>query len=194
MARPVEFDRKQAVHKAQQLFWAQGYSVSSLSQLLAAMGIGKSSFYAAFGDKRSLFIDCLELFYGKTRRILENAMAQHSPSQAIEVFFDKTMLSEQDFANGCMMVNTVLELASVDEALSQLAADYLTAIKQLFEHCISEAQQQGEVARTLGADVLATNLMVINQGMRVASRSGLSRDQLKHTLQCALASSGFPVH
>ena len=54
MARPLEFNRSQATNQALVLFWRKGYQASSLADLLAAMGIARSSFYAAFTDKRTL--------------------------------------------------------------------------------------------------------------------------------------------
>ena len=45
------------------------------AELLAAMGIGRSRFYAAFIDKRSLFIECLDLFSTRTLEMLQRARA-----------------------------------------------------------------------------------------------------------------------
>ena len=56
MARPHEFDIPTAINKALVLFWDKGYQASSLAELLATMNISRSSFYAEFTDKRSLFI------------------------------------------------------------------------------------------------------------------------------------------
>ncbi|MFM8354230.1 MAG: TetR/AcrR family transcriptional regulator, partial [Gammaproteobacteria bacterium] len=56
MSRPIEFDRSKALDKAVALFWRKGYQATSLTDLLAAKQIGRSSFYAAFTDKRSLFL------------------------------------------------------------------------------------------------------------------------------------------
>ncbi len=44
------------------LLWRNGYQASSLSDLLDEMKIGLGSFYAAFGDKRRLYLECLNLF------------------------------------------------------------------------------------------------------------------------------------
>ncbi|MEO1614161.1 MAG: helix-turn-helix domain-containing protein [Pseudomonadota bacterium] len=57
------------------LFWRQGYQATSLADLLAAMEIGRSSFYAAFTDKRSLFIECLDLFSSRTIDLLHRSRA-----------------------------------------------------------------------------------------------------------------------
>ena len=62
MSRPLEFDRSKALGHALTLFWRKGYQATSLADLVAAMQISRSSFYATFGDKRSLFIECLDQF------------------------------------------------------------------------------------------------------------------------------------
>jgi len=73
MARPLEFDRPQTVNKALVLFWRKGYQATSLADLLAAMGIRRSSFYGAFTDTCSLFVECLDLFSARTLEILQRA-------------------------------------------------------------------------------------------------------------------------
>ena len=61
MARPPEFDRRKTLEAAMKLFWVRGYTATSLPDLLEAMGIARSSFYASFHTKRKLFTECLEL-------------------------------------------------------------------------------------------------------------------------------------
>ena len=56
MARPLEFEREEALEAAMDLFWRQGFvsppPKKKRKQLLDARAIGYSSFYATFGDPR----------------------------------------------------------------------------------------------------------------------------------------------
>ena len=48
--RPRAFDRDEALTRAMHLFWRKGFAATSIAELTAAMGIGSSSLYAAFGS------------------------------------------------------------------------------------------------------------------------------------------------
>ena len=50
------FKTDEALTKAMNAFWARGYEATSMQDLVDCMGIGRGSLYAAFGDKRRLFL------------------------------------------------------------------------------------------------------------------------------------------
>src|SRR5690242_10250406 len=60
--RPRSFDREDALKRAVMVFWKHGYDATSVSLLTHAMRIGAPSMYAAFGDKRALFEEALDLY------------------------------------------------------------------------------------------------------------------------------------
>lgn len=60
--RPRNFDRDRALRQAMHTFWTHGYESTSMTQLVAAMGIGSPSIYAAFGSKEALFREAVELY------------------------------------------------------------------------------------------------------------------------------------
>jgi TetR/AcrR family transcriptional repressor of nem operon len=193
MARLIEFDRDKALESAMLLFWRQGYTSTSLTQLLEVMAISRSSFYAAFTDKRSLYIEALTLFAQRTNSVLESVKDDANPSNAIKKFFEYTLFGvpERRMRRGCMMVNSVLELADVDQGISLLAVQKLAEIEQAFETCFERALQSGLFSSPQTSTELAQFVMIVNQGLRVASRKETSKKELKNILQTTVTLLGL---
>jgi TetR/AcrR family transcriptional repressor of nem operon len=173
MARPIEFDRPKTVNRALALFWHKGYQATSLADLLATMAISRSSFYAAFTDKRSLFIECLDLFAARTIELLQHARAEMPPVDALQSFFERNFIGAAGAASarghwGCMLVNSVLEMAGVDDELSSRASRHLGDVQRVFQACLQDAG-----AKPAQAKELAAMLMLLNEGIRVSSRRRL---------------------
>lgn len=60
MARQREFVETLAIDAAATVFCRQGYAATSIEQLVEATGVHPGSLYAAFGNKRGLFLRILE--------------------------------------------------------------------------------------------------------------------------------------
>lgn len=183
MARPIQFDIVAARESAMSLFWRKGYQASSLSDLLDEMKIGRGSFYAAFGDKRRLYLECLNLFAERTGAIVQKIRDNHPPMEAVRHFLQHSLNhtegSKAEF--GCMAVNTVIELAGLDDELAMVASAWLSKLQALFEECLCEAGYSPARAAEYGA-----YLMVVNEGVRVASRRKLPRHQSLEAIDTAL--------
>ena len=48
--------------KAMALFNEKGYTASSVQNLLDAMALNRGSLYVAFGDRRTLYLEALDLY------------------------------------------------------------------------------------------------------------------------------------
>ncbi|MDA9124124.1 TetR family transcriptional regulator C-terminal domain-containing protein [Gammaproteobacteria bacterium] len=107
-----------------------------------------------------------------------------NPGNAIKNFFEHTLFSvpERRMRRGCMMVNTVLELADVDQGLSILASQKLDEIERAFEVCFERALESGTFSSQQTAKELAQFVMTINQGLRVSSRKDISKKDLQNIL------------
>jgi TetR/AcrR family transcriptional repressor of nem operon len=193
MARSLEFNRTKTLETAMKLFWARGYTATSLTDLLEIMQIGRSSFYASFGTKRKLFMECLELFGDRTLEKLQEDAKTLPLTTLPRVFFESTVLevSQRRARDGCMLVNTVLELANVDPQLNELATQKLSAIENTFALAFALAQRNGELETTRSPEELASLVMTINFGLRVQSRQNKTQQTLKPIIESSLSILGL---
>lgn len=76
--RPREFDREQALLKARNLFWRQGYEGTSMSDLVAELGIASARIYKAFGSKEQLFREAIASYETAEGGFADRAFAQES--------------------------------------------------------------------------------------------------------------------
>src|SRR5262245_11072346 len=116
MSRPREFDRDQALRQAMTVFWEHGYQAASTDDLLRAMGIGRQSMYAAFGDKHTLYLEALQLYETETGAEFSGRISKaKSPFAAIsDHVLSIAEWSPQELARGCFFVNASIELAPSD--------------------------------------------------------------------------------
>ena len=179
MARAPEFDRDRALNRALALFWRKGYQATSLADLLGAMDIARSSFYAAFTDKRTLYIACMDLFATRVLAMLERARLEQPPLDVLHDFLAGRFAGGRAprAAWGCLLVNSVLEMAGFDEDLVARASNHLLGLQDFFRTCLRDAG-----ATPAQAEELAVMLMLFNEGMRVSSRRRLPDAQHLHAI------------
>src|SRR5688572_30717433 len=87
--RPRGYDPATAVARAANTFWKAGYAGSSLDDLSAATGMNRPSLYAAFGDKRDLYLKTLEYYRDEARALARAALADRPPLKVfLKRFYD----------------------------------------------------------------------------------------------------------
>src|SRR6476660_5686734 len=79
--RPRQYDPDSALARAAAAFWKNGYAGTSLDDLAAATGMNRPSLYAAFGDKRDLYLKTLERYQQQSRAIGAQITADDPPLQ-----------------------------------------------------------------------------------------------------------------
>ena len=195
MGRPREFDEIKVLEAAGEAFWAKGYQGTSTRDLTKCTGLTQGSIYAAFGDKRGIFLcslrHYLDSILGERIARLESSL---SPREALAGFFteviDRSLSDSQH--RGCMLVNTALEGTSDDPDLQQLVADETIVIEQFFRRCIVAAQIAGDIAEGRSADDDARHLLSVLLGLRVLARIRPDAELLEGLVHPALATLGIP--
>ena len=184
------FDADDVLTKAMHAFWSRGYEATSISDLVDCMGINRGSLYATFGDKRSLFIQALKQ-YGKIH--LHDWIAAltraHGPRGAIIAAFDRAIATvvEDGSRDGCLLINTALELSPHDEEVSGFIGDCLVEMETFFRDRIERGQAAGEIPDHVSPVDTARSLLSLFVAIRVFSRSRPEEALLRSTANQAAA-------
>lgn len=169
-----QFDVDDALSKAMHAFWARGYEATSMQDLVDCMGINRGSLYATFGDKRSLFIEAVRRYDRVHREAwVASRAGSAAPRDAILDLFRDVVATviETGSRDGCMLVNTALELSPHDSEIADIVSHGLTEMERFFCRMIEKGQAQGDIAARVDAVETARALLGLFIGLRVLSRS-----------------------
>ncbi|MDH3472209.1 MAG: TetR/AcrR family transcriptional regulator [Rhodospirillales bacterium] len=191
MARPREFDTEEALEQALQVFWTKGYEAASLCDLIAAMGISKSSFYETFGSKHALFLTVLDRYNDKVAGCQAEQLieAAGSVKAGIATVFEDLIerMADGGDRRGCFLNNCAVEIAPHDPAAAAKVSVGLGRMEASFLAAIEEGQARGEIPARHSAAALARYLTGALNGLMVLAKGGRNRLALKEVAGIALA-------
>jgi TetR/AcrR family transcriptional regulator, transcriptional repressor for nem operon len=190
MARPREFDEAAALDGAIECFWRRGYAATSVRDLATEMGVGCTSLYNAFGNKRAVFVRALERYLdGSMRERIRRFETTRPPKQAIQGFIQEIIrrsLADGD-CRGCLLVNSAMEVAPHDRGLRRAIAERLGELEAFFRRSVVAAQRNGTVPAERNAVELARLLLGVVLGIRVLARTNPDGALLRGLARPALA-------
>lgn len=190
MARLKAFDEERVLDQAVDCFWSRGYEATSVRDLSAAMGIGGTSLYNTFGDKRALFVRCLERYANRSsRERMARIEERHPPKEAIAAFLSEIVersLKDPD-CKGCLLVNSALDVGPHDQAIGEAVAGYLDEIRDFFRRNLVAACRAGTVAKTIDPESISGLLLGVLMGIRTLARVKPERKLLESVARPALA-------
>ena len=172
-----------------QAFWTKGYEATSLSDLLSAMGLSKSSFYAAFGSKHELFLAALDR-YGETHAANLIAILEGSPSprQGIATLLEETVRAAAgEQRRGCFVNNCAVEVAPHDHLVARRVAKGHARMEEAFHRAVKAGQAAGEITRNQPARALARFLNNSLTGLSVMGEGGAEPATLQDALRVTLS-------
>ncbi|WP_346352979.1 TetR/AcrR family transcriptional regulator [Azotosporobacter soli] len=188
MGRSREFEESIVLEKAMELFWRQGYEKTSLSDLVAHMGIHRRSLYDTFGDKHSLFLKAIDFFGAQIKEKLTADVSRCATAEeAIRCIFEYMIEGRADRPWGCLFVNAATEMAPHDEAVAEKTQAAFHQLEQLLAALIRRGQQAAEFTATYDAQVLAEHLHTTLLGIRVMVRNAADKEKLRRIAECSLA-------
>ena len=188
--RPREFEREQALDRAMQLFWERGYDATSMSDLTQELGIGRQSVYGAFGDKRSLFLECMDRYVENTLKVavFDPLAAEGSPLANVRrVLDDWERYAKSKEFRGCLLGKSLTELGQREPELDRVLRSRLDRMASSFERTLKLAKQRGELSAAADPCVLARALTTFAQGAGMVCQVWREPELIEQTMQGARA-------
>jgi TetR/AcrR family transcriptional regulator, transcriptional repressor for nem operon len=189
IGRPLEFDPDTALAAAMGLFWRKGYESTSLQDLLAIMGISRSSFYQTFGSKQQLFTQCMLHYQEMLTAQLRQALDSAESGRSFIADFMHSVLEETcapDGARGCLILNTANEFAQRDPAIAQAVTLGIERVQAVLLAAVIRAQREGEIDPKRDPAILASYLISSMSGLKIMAKAGAGADVLQGIIDVAL--------
>ncbi|MFH8486907.1 TetR/AcrR family transcriptional regulator [Streptomyces longisporoflavus] len=190
IGRPRGFDADEALERAMRVFWEKGYEGAGLTDLTSAMGITRTSMYAAFGNKESLFRKALERYTEGPASYTARALREPTARQVAAAFLDGSVrvTTRPDCPAGCFGVQAGLAAGNAGvSARDTLAAWRNEGVDQLRDR-FRRAVDEGDLPPDTDPGLLARYVMTVANGIAVQAVSGATRDDLRHVADMALRS------
>ena len=190
MPRPKAFDPDAALQKAMQVFWERGYEATSVEHLVQHMGINRFSLYSTFGGKHQLFVAALERYRDTIVADLVGELEQSAAGlAAIRRFFMRLVdfFASSTGWHGCLMTNTVVELAPHDPRVAARVQGYVVRLEEAFYRVLLQTQPTRQRATAHACRDLARFLMGSALGLGVLAKTSPGRQALEGYVRVILS-------
>jgi AcrR family transcriptional regulator len=154
------------------------------------MGIAPPSLYAAFGNKETLYRECLDLYARRHGAFLGDALQSDLPARAsLEQALRAAcrQFTDRGHAAGCMVSSAGLQGAPGHAAQHAQTAAMRLQSRQAIEQRLKRARAAGELAADTDCAALAGFFALVIQGLAIQARDGASTASLLRMVDVAMA-------
>ena len=181
MSRVKLYNEKEVLEKAMNLFWRNGYNVTSMQMLEKEMGINKFSIYSSFGSKDLLLQESVKCYAEKLNKIVEKLQNSSGGIASLkQYFYDFVEFSKEDeLAKGCLITNTANEVIKTNNPeISDLLRKYTVDVRDVFANKIRQIRASDEQEVQEKADYLIIAMFGFSSATKI-----FSKDQLENYIK-----------
>jgi AcrR family transcriptional regulator len=153
------------------------------------MGVTSPSIYAAFGDKRRLFLEAVDLYLSgpvTAKSIIADAATAREAAEGL-LQTSAAGFTGPDTPAGCLLASATASCSAASRDVQQALAARRQGIEADLRARIVQAMATGELPAGTDADALAGHVMAVIQGLSTLARDGAPREKLARIVETAMA-------
>ncbi|MDD9939574.1 MAG: TetR/AcrR family transcriptional regulator [Myxococcales bacterium] len=191
MGRPRKLSEEEAVERALQVFWRKGYDLASVADLTAALQVGPSGLYNAFGSKEGLYRLAIERYVERYASFVETAAeadldvlpaVQGLLREAVKAYTDPTMPS------GCAIMQSAGAARPEDSVAAAITLEVKGAVERRIQRMLERASKSHGTPLSASSRVLAKYLIGVLRGLSQLAIDGAGRADLMRVADVAARS------
>jgi TetR/AcrR family transcriptional regulator, transcriptional repressor for nem operon len=177
MVRPRKFDEAEVVQAARDQFWLHGFNGTSVDDLTDVTGLGRGSLYAAFTDKRGLFLRALDDYattvMGQLLADLRDPEKGGRDRVVDHIRLITKLLAADTKGRGCLMAKSAAEIGATDKEIARRIRKWLDGYQRDIANAIQAAQHDGDIDPEADPDELALLILALVRGAEALRKGGM---------------------
>lgn len=171
-----QFDEREVIALALDVFWRKGLHDATMQDLAAATGVQRGSLYNAYGDKEAIFLRAFDGYAAQFLEAAGKALAEGDTATRLRTFLDMIVvnMTAGSPARGCLTTRTALDAGISSAEVRVRVQGVLGQLEQLVARAIGSGKMPAA-----DANRLARVVVTFTRGLAVMERAGYSRKQLR---------------
>jgi AcrR family transcriptional regulator len=164
-----------------------------MAMLTESIGVNVASLYGAFGNKESLFVQCVERYSELNGDLYHESLKKKTARNVARSILEGEveLVTRRGTPNGCLMIQGALATSPEAEKIRKMMAQMRAMAEKWMAERFRQAIDEGDLPSEVDPTALACYLMTINSGLAVQAKSGVGKTQLLTVVE--LAMRGWPV-
>lgn len=181
MARPRNFQETEVLNAVTELFWKKGFADTSITDLEQVTGLTRTSIYAAYENKKSLYHRALCLYQSQAFTYVQRIFDEiEDPIEAIKVLLTDTLQRafNDDNKKGCFIANAAAEMYHNCELTTSFLTDNKNKFVQLIKDKLSTDVSKLKKELHPKVDVLAAFIFTSYSGYMIMLKNGGKKEEI----------------
>lgn len=171
--RKGEQTRAMILARVAPLFNQQGYSGSSLSDIMQQTGLEKGGIYNHFKSKEQLALEAFDYSYAVLEQRIRAALVgkKHAIERLYALFsYFQELVDDPPIPGGCPILNTAIESDDAEPALRDRARGAMDELRSTVRRILSKGIERGEVRPGIDVETWTSVMIATFEGAVMLSR------------------------